>query len=328
MFENISAPIGDDLLYSGVCLGETLRKNGHRINTIDMDNLNNFDAIVFFDFPTLKNKYFRQLIKNKFNNLYFVIFESCLHRPDNYDINNHSYFKKIFTWYDPFVDNKKYIKINFSHKRPEYLNCNLKEKNGLCSMIVSNKYIRHPLELYTERVKAIRWFEKNHPHDFDLYGVGWDEYNFSGPKIIRALNKIRPLKKMFATYYPSYRGKVLRKRDVLRKYKFSICYENARDIQGYITEKIFDSFFAGCVPVYLGAPNIADQVPVDTFIDKRNFETYDELYNYLKDVSDEQYLKYIDAIRKFIFGKEFYPFSPKCFVDTIINEIIKKISNK
>jgi hypothetical protein len=39
------------------------------------------------------------------------------------------------------------------------------------------------------------------------------------------------------------------KKNTLEKYKFSICYENARDIPGYITEKIFDCFFAGCVPI-------------------------------------------------------------------------------
>ena len=32
-------------------------------------------------------------------------------------------------------------------------------------------------------------------------------------------------------------------------------------VKGYITEKIFDSFFAGVVPIYWGAENITDYVP-------------------------------------------------------------------
>jgi hypothetical protein len=60
----------------------------------------------------------------------------------------------------------------------------------------------------------------------------------------------------------------------LEKYKFSICYENARDTPGYITEKIFDCFFAGCVPIYWGANNITDHIPKECFIDKRDFEDY------------------------------------------------------
>jgi hypothetical protein len=38
------------------------------------------------------------------------------------------------------------------------------------------KKINHPLELYSKRVEAIKWFEKNHPEDFDFYGIGWDRY--------------------------------------------------------------------------------------------------------------------------------------------------------
>ncbi|WP_226896450.1 glycosyltransferase family 10 domain-containing protein [Poseidonibacter ostreae] len=59
---------------------------------------------------------------------------------------------------------------------------------------------------------------------------------------------------------------------------------------GYITEKIFDSFFAGCVPVYLGADNITEHIPKECFIDKREFDTYEKLYKYLKNMSDEEYV--------------------------------------
>lgn len=38
----------------------------------------------------------------------------------------------------------------------------------------------------------------------------------------------------------------------LRQYLFNICPENT-DAPGYVTEKLFDSFEAGCIPVYWGA---------------------------------------------------------------------------
>ena len=273
MFTNTSSPIGDDLMYPFVYLGKYLVKNGHKINTIDMDDIRNFDAIVFIDFPTFKNKYFRRLVNNKFENLYLLILESLIIKPDNFDKQNHKYFKKIFTWNDGFVDNKKYFKINFSHKIPDKVEFNIKNKNKFCTMIVANKFKSHPLELYTERVKAIRWFEQNHLEDFDLYGIGWDRYYFKG--MLSGLNRFDALRKLLKPKYPSYRGTVKLKRDVLQKYKFAICYENARDIPGYITEKIFDCFFAGCVPVYWGAPNVTDHIPEDTFIDRRDFKSYE-----------------------------------------------------
>lgn len=324
MFTNVTGPIGDDLSYSSVYLGQCLRKQGHRINTIDMDNVENFDAILFMDFPTFKNKYFKQLVNNKFKNLYLLLWESEVVRQDNWDIENHKYFKKIFTWNDEFVDNKKYFKINFSSKIPTNLNFDLDKKKKFCTMIAGHKFKSHPLELYTERTKAIRWFEQNHPEDFDLYGIGWDRYFFKDA--LSKLNKLKFLAKLFKPKYPQYKGSVKSKKETYKEYKFSICYENVRDIPGYITEKIFDCFFAGCVPVYLGAPNITEHIPQDTFIDKRNFNTYDELYSYLKDMPEQEYIGYLNAIKNFIKSDKIYPFSAECFAEKIVNEIIDNIS--
>jgi hypothetical protein len=57
------------------------------------------------------------------------------------------------------------------------------------------------------------------------------------------------------------------KLDVLRRYRFVLAFENAID-RDYVTEKWFDALVAGCVPVYLGAPNIADFAPAtESYID-------------------------------------------------------------
>ncbi len=248
MFTDVSSPIGDDLSSSSVYMGKYLVKKRHKINTIDMDDIRMFDAIVFMDFPKFKNKYFKRLVSYKSKNLYLLIFESEIIRPDNWNIENHKYFKKIFTWNDKFIDNKKYFKINFSHKIPDKVEFNIKNKEKLCTMIVANKFKSHPLELYTERVKTIRWFEENHPEDFDLYGIGWDKYYFKG--MLSRLNRFDALRKILKPRYPSYKGPIESKKEIYKRYKFAICYENARDIPGYITEKIFDCFFAGCVPLY------------------------------------------------------------------------------
>lgn len=42
--------------------------------------------------------------------------------------------------------------------------------------------------------------------------------------------------------------------DMYRPYRFVICCENSR-INGYITEKVVNARLAGCVPIYLGAPD-------------------------------------------------------------------------
>ena len=199
MLRDPSSPIVDNLMYPVFYLAKQLEKLGHKTATIDTDNIEKFDAVVFFDFPTLKNKYFKKLIKLGRDNVYLLVMESPLIKPDNLNQENHTYFKKIFTWDDNIIDNKKYFKINYSHSIPTEFDFNLAGEKKLCAIISGNKYVRHPAELYTERIKAIRWFEKNHPDEFDLYGTGWDRYNFYGEFLgikLARLNRLKFLTKL------------------------------------------------------------------------------------------------------------------------------------
>ena len=306
----------DNCLYAGYLLKETFKKRGIDLITQDINSPPESQFIIYNEMPRIRN-----IFPHK--DLYLLIFESEVIRPDNWKVGNHKYFKKIFTWNDELVDNKKYYKINFSSKIPSNLDFDLNKKNKFCTMIVAHKFKSHPLELYTERLKAIRWFEQNHPEDFDLYGIGWDRYYFKDP--LSKLNRLKFLTRLLKPKYPSYKGSVKSKKEIYEKYKFAICYENARDIPGYITEKIFDCFFAGCVPVYWGAPNVTDHIPEDTFIDRRNFRTYDELYGYLKNMPDREYINYLDAIKDFIKSDKIYPFSAECFADTLIDKIMSDL---
>ena len=45
-------------------------------------------------------------------------------------------------------------------------------------------------------------------------------------------------------------------------------------LERWITEKIFDCFYAGTIPVYLGAPDVARWLPPECFIDMRRFGGY------------------------------------------------------
>lgn len=307
----------DDCLYGFYLLKKKFEKNNINLSTQDINSPQESQFIIYSEMPKIKD-----IALNK--DAYLLIFESEVVRLDNWNIENHKYFKKIFTWNDEFVDNKKYFKINFPSKILTALDFHLSKKNKLCTMIIAHKFKSHPLELCTERVKAIRWFEQNHPEDFDLYGIGWNKHYFKGA--LSRLNRFEVLTKLLKPKYPSYKGSVESKKRIYEKYKFAICYENARDIPGYITEKIFDCFFAGCVPVYWGAPNIADFIPTDTFIDKRNFKSYDELYGYLKNMSGREYIDYLDVIKNFIKSDKISPFSAECFADTLINEIVKDLN--
>ena len=131
-----------------------------------------------------------------------------------------------------------------------------------------------------------------------------------------------------STPFPSYRGRVRGKRDVMSQTRFAICFENVRDLPGYITEKIFDCFFSGCVPVYWGASNIADYIPKDCFIDRRSFRNTGEVYRFLRGISEADFKQYQTRIMGFLKSKAAYPFSAECFVETIVKTVLQDIGTQ
>ena len=322
IFDKNSRLNRDDIFDKYINLKSEFKRYGYDLSTNDINTIEKSDIVLYFDTPAILPE------KEYVEKSYLILVESALIRPDNYNKNNHRFFNKIFTWHDDLVDNKKYFKLNFSHLFPKNINKNLAKKEKLCMLISGNKNspFKDERELYSKRKEAIRWFERNYIDDFDLYGVGWDRYQFNGIKVVRALNKVPFLGKVYAYItnqnYPSYKGKIDNKKEIMGKYKFSICYENARDIPGYITEKIFDSFFAGCVPVYWGANNITDYIPKECFIDKRDFDNYEELYRFLKRINDEDYMDYLKNIENYLDSKESNQFTGKYFGTKLVADIL------
>lgn len=320
MFENMNTSIGDDLFYSMHVLAKYAESKGVEVGTTSLYNCEEVDAFVFLDLPEQNNQYFNYALKNKVP-CYLAIFESEIIRPDNWDKKYHLFFRKIFTWHDPIVDNKKYFKINFSGKLTRTPSSIPFLEKKICTIIAGNKMVNHPLELYSERVRVIRWFEKNHLQDLDLYGIGWDRKYFIG--FFKKLNRFKKLCQILLfKKFSSYKGVVNRKRDVLNKYKFSLCFENAKDIDGYITEKIFDCLKNGVVPIYYGPKNILDHIPESLFVDYSKFSSLDELYSYMKNFTEEQYHQFIKSTDDFFASKKSFPFSSEYFAQTIVDQIL------
>lgn len=92
---------------------------------------------------------------------------------------------------------------------------------------------------------------------------------------------------------------------------------------GYVTEKIFDSFISGCVPIYWGAPNITDYVPKSCFIDRTDFRSHEDLYVYLSTMSEETHQKHITAIKEFLMSDSAFKFSSRAFVELLTSIFIK-----
>jgi hypothetical protein len=322
LFEQSDAAIGDDLLLPFVELRRYGAERGIEVATTAVLPPEETDAYVFIDMPAPDCKAFVRALASG-RPLYLLVLESRLVRPQNYDPALLGHFRRIFTYDDSQVDGVRYLKLNYAFRLPPAIPQDLAAKEKLCVMIAGYKKAQHARELYGERMQAIRWFEANHPEEFDLYGVGWDSGKF-GRHLPRPIARhCGWLVRLGAPRLSSYRGRVERKRDVMGRYRFALCYENIGDVPGYITEKIFDAFFAGTVPVYRGADNVTDHIPADCFVDLRKFPGYPDLYRHLSGMPAEQYLAHLAAIERFLLSDSAHPFSLACFAETILSEILR-----
>ena len=252
-------------------------------------------------------------------------------------------FDLVFTCNDKHVDNKKIFKINFSFDEA-LVNLNFPVKEKFISCFSANKFSNHIDELYSERIKAIEYFNNNYPKDFDLFGAGWNMpfifpniYNFFRflntnllfriiSKMLNIVLKNIPIIKSFIyRKYDAYKGYTNNKFEELSKYKFSICYENLLNNNGYITEKIFDCLRLGVIPIYLGASNIYKYIPDDIYIDKSKYNSYDELNAFLQGIDQDEYKQYIERIRSYLTSNKVKIFTDQYVADLIFNKIIEKI---
>ncbi|WP_334188950.1 glycosyltransferase family 10 domain-containing protein [Noviherbaspirillum sp.] len=258
---------------------------------------------------------------------YLLSLETPLIHPPNGDPKNWRKYRRIFTWDDTAIDNVKFVKINFPNTLAIPDVDGFRYRDRFCCIIAGNKSsaVIDDRELYSERVQVIRWFERNAPSDFDLYGTDWDLPPAFPGRIGRVMEKASRLRNRYMPLgrpFPSYRGRVTAKKTVLSATRFSFCYENVQRLSGYVTEKIFDCFFSGCVPVYLGADNIADHVPADCFVDRRNFSDIADTYRYLKAMEEPTFRGFQERIASFLASDAARPFSTATFAQTIVDRII------
>ncbi len=191
-------------------------------------------------------------------------------------------YSKIFTYSKRFTDNKKYFyaPVPFRYDNAFPYCPNPARKTVLVSQIAGLYKYGKKNELYFLRQKSTEWYVRNHPEDYFLYGKDWKDFKKTlSSKEQEAFDRV-------------YHGYIPRKSDAVIKAKFILAYENGI-FDGYVSEKIFDVMAYGAVPVYIGAPDIKNYVPENCFIDKNKFQTEEALYNYLKNMTDEQYYDYL-----------------------------------
>ena len=280
---------------------QTFVGHGDELHTIDVyESLEVIDYFLFFEHNWELVSKLRKIGKS--DRMIYCNAEppsvNRLNSPKGYSVLKYV-FPYILTWNDDWIDNKSIFKKNipypFVDEREGMLSF---EKRKLVTFISGNKKSDYPGELYSERERAVEYFENRCPEDFDFYGTGWN-----------------------SEAHPCYKGVAACKSDIYHRFKFVICYENIRGYKGYVTEKILDCITSGAVPIYCGADNIEEYIPRDCYILKDEFSNYEELYGYIRKISKEKYEDYLKAADEYISSEKIRAFGGAEYADSVYRAI-------
>jgi hypothetical protein len=303
LFHNQNTSIGHNLLAQWVDFYQMGIRLGYDLFTLDqIENIEDIDLLICLDRPSPHNTIINSILANPRIIKYLVTYENPMIYPGNWASDFHDKFSRIYTWNDDLVDNRKYFKINYATQIQEKMSLVVSQKEfdkrKLCGMICGAKYINHPNSIYQLRINIINWFQQNATNEFDLWGQGWGKFNL-----------------------PCYHGETANKLVTGNGYKFLFTLENAKGYSGYISEKIFDGFISGSVPVYLGAPNVTSHIPKNTFIALDDFDSLEKLVIFINSISYESYCEYLKNIDVFLNSAQFEQFSIRYFTNSAFDHI-------
>lgn len=229
--------------------------------------------------------------------LFFVFFKKKTYENIIYMMNNMDGQKRPFLYVDKLKEKKKKIRIYHNYKKIDNLDFNY------YNVLIDNQLYDLNGHLHNWDI-IVSWRENKDlfilPGLFTLY-----EHNFPLYKI---LNRETYSKDRFCCFCSTHNTDTLinllskykyiyecdtNNIDNYKRYKFVIL--NEEQFENYITEQIFIALCAGCIPIYIGSPNIHDYVNEQCFINVLNFNTYEECIDYIikVDSDDTLYRKYI-----------------------------------
>jgi hypothetical protein len=194
----------------------------------------------------------------------------------------------------------------------------------------ANKFSANKNSLYGVRRKFSRYLYSSGAN-YQLHGLNWKmpkqkefrERIWSVRKEIYSFNKpnFREAFSDFFYSYPEYIGETKNKQDILIKSKFAVIVENEKD---YISEKIFDAIYSGCVPLYVG-PNLDEFEKLSSCAVQINSNTK-SLKNFIENYSEDHYQEKFSNILEAINNSDsFSEFSFKENIDKIVTIVRNKL---
>jgi hypothetical protein len=290
--------------------------------------------------------FFQTYQRHPAQRLYLLLNEPATYYPEVWKKANHAVFDRVFTYDYNLADGEKYIHHYFAidlDGYPPFQPVTEEEFNRRKLLVLmAGMFQFTPPQLgsgsllYT-RYRTLRWFGEHLSQQFDFYSRGIDPVAYRSFRGLGVLQRVLPraITDRLASAVAARRRRVvdalnlgpvppLDKLAVIRSYRFVVCYENTQT-PGYISEKLFDCLFAGCIPVYLGEPDIRRFVPAECFIDRRGFASDAELAAFLQKMPYSDYKRYIAAMQQFVEGVERQKFSSEANAKRVADVLLADI---
>ena len=220
------------------------------------------------------------------------------------------WFDRILTYWDLEVDGQRIDFLPYAldiGRGLKFLSgLSTEPRRHLLGMVSSWKKSSMPGDLYRKRNRLAIEAGKILGRRMAIWGPGWKHFDVFARKWQRTIAKRSRLLSWLFFGWPnsSVRGPLLGEEEVkwraLAGCDFCLCMENNRELSGYITEKIFKAFFAGCVPCYQGDPGVTRWIPADTFISMEGINSGRELVRKLRGISRPEILGYRERARQFL----------------------------
>lgn len=232
-----------------------------------------------------------------------------IHESPSYNVNQENVYSEVLKNYKKFDKiisfNKSLEHLpNFQLRLPVYSVLNksihkniwpklgdptlfkIYEKNKDISCISSNKAF---LPGHIKRLEFVRYIESMEPN-INLFGVGFNEIE----------------------------GKI----EGLKDYRYSVAIENDTTTNG-ITEKIYDCFLSGVIPIYYGASNLKEYFNMDSILTFNNLEELkDILLNLKGEKGVEFYNNNLNSVKEnFNITKNLW-FDNDIFFDRYLKELL------
>ncbi len=257
-----------------------------------------------------------------------ILWESRVTKPQNFQSENIRDYDLIFTPSSQWIAGENVFPFSWPQGKQRSLGVNQAEflsRDSRPVVFQNNKSSLIEGELYSLRRELLKEFGE----ELVVYGKGWNSKVQTLMGIFVAIkNSFRVDGRLKASDLENlwvesknYRGYVTDKNRELRKFQFNIVVENSLD---YVSEKLFESLWAGCCVFYVG-PALQDfGIPKVALECQPNVKSLKDMYHYAlanpKLVEETRF-----CAERFLSSHQFKTMNNEMVLGKLAKDILKQI---